>query len=197
MIDKDTVKKLTNDYLNIKCDYQQYCKLFNNTNKKEEIEYIIDNTAPQFFSFLLNYFWERMIIGISRITDPIETNGNKNITISILINVAKEENLNCKNELIKMEKECKEKVGNIRKYRSKYYSHLDLKESELKKMKVEIEEIKSSFEVIESMLNIYYEEVEDSTWSFEVGIGDDIQSILYYLRNSLIYEELKDNRKNI
>jgi hypothetical protein len=193
MTDKEYFEKLRTIIIMTKYDYLQYKTAFFGKDKTEKM-YIINKTAPDFFKSLAEYYWERMIIGISKLTDPRKSGGNNNLSIAYVVLMAEENELKCKAEIDCEYRKCLEHVRNIRRYRSKIYGHIDLDIIESGEMKVTLEEIEQSFRLIETIMNLYHKEVEDCTWIFDLAGYKDIGSLFYYLEQALIYDYMKELR---
>lgn len=61
--------------------WEQYTQLF---GESEETVHLLNQTAGLFFRVVQEGLWDSVLIGVSRLTDPAQTGGNKNLSIRSL-----------------------------------------------------------------------------------------------------------------
>ncbi|MFC1996969.1 hypothetical protein ACFLXI_05100, partial [Chloroflexota bacterium] len=99
--------------------------------------------------------------------------------------------------------ELTEKVDNaltiaapIRKLRMKVVAHKDYKVAMLEKIsleKVEIKQVDEALSAIGEVLNIIYENINGSEWSWNLISHHDADKLIYHLKIASIYTEQNDD----
>lgn len=193
----DDLDQLRLDFLWLKYDLDQYKKIFisSNPDKKE----LLIKTADAFFYHLHRYYWDRFILGISRLTDPEATRSNSNLSLSSL-----------KKYFPKLPKGQREKAetrlssiielaGKFRSRRNKTIAHRDYSSALSKTIETEklyLAEVEKVFQEIEGYLNTFISAFTASTYSWEIHSLEDASNLLFHLGESLVYEEMIDKRRD-
>ncbi|KWV16872.1 hypothetical protein ISN34_00425 [Xanthomonas translucens pv. translucens] len=100
--------------------WQQYRQLFG--SNKETVA-LLNRTASLFFKIVQDEIWDSVLLGISRMTDPPETRGKKNLTIHSLPLLVDDTAL--KNELQGLCSAALDQAAFAREHRNKRIAHQD------------------------------------------------------------------------
>ncbi|UKE51130.1 hypothetical protein KCU57_01660 [Xanthomonas translucens] len=100
--------------------WQQYRQLF---GSDEETVALLNRTAGLFFKIVQDEIWDSVLLGISRMTDPPETRGKKNLTIHSLPLLVDDAAL--KNELQGLCSAALDQAAFAREHRNKRIAHQD------------------------------------------------------------------------
>lgn len=104
--------------------HNYYDQLF--TGDEEHFR-ILNNSGSNFFYFTQKIYIEYLVLCISRLLEPSSQGKNKNLTLEMLVDLAKAENLtDLSSELEDKIEVAKNKSKEIRKYRNRVVSHEDL-----------------------------------------------------------------------
>ena len=100
-----------------------YKQLFDSSQEKIDL---INRSAPQFFGIIQQIFFVDVVLGLSRLTDPAESSGHKNLSLQLVIDEFDNSGLlelssKLDSDYEKIEQECEP----IRKWRNKKISHSD------------------------------------------------------------------------
>ena len=188
------VSILANDLIWAQYNLDQYQIIYNSNNHIKEL---LARETNQFFTQLYTMYWDSFSMTISRLTDKKVTGKNKCLSIYSLVPLA--ETYEIDEHLISMLiDKIETKVKGFRKKRNKFLAHRDLKlafsDKEFELELVYLSDLKEMFRYIGQILNIFYETIENVTWSWESGSTDDAESLLLLMRDGIIYRELKIRR---
>lgn len=100
--------------------WQQYRQLF---GSDAETVALLNRTAGLFFKIVQDEIWDSVLLGISRLTDPPETRGKKNLTINSLLPLIDDATL--KKELEELCKAALDQSKFARDHRNKRIAHQD------------------------------------------------------------------------
>ena len=100
--------------------WQQYRQLF---GSDAETVALLNRTAGLFFKIVQDEIWDSVLLGISRLTDPPETRGKKNLTIHSLLPLIEDAAL--KKELQELCKAALDQAKFARAHRNKRIAHQD------------------------------------------------------------------------
>jgi len=169
-------------------DIYQYKLIFNNDPGQMKL---LKSTAETFFSLYRHYFWRRICNNISVITDPPKSGKNKNITISIYEEKARELELSEYKIIFQNNILIREFAKPFRKVRNKIINHLDeniaLEEKELETNSIELLRVEKIYDIIRInsgyFIPIYNDlislEIKDTGGNLPYG---DAKALIKYLR---------------
>ena len=100
--------------------WEQYTQLFGDS---EETVHLLNQTAGLFFMVVQDGLWDSVLIGISRLTDPAQTGGNKNLSIRSLPYVIEDALL--KSRVSELCEHALTKAKHARDHRNKRIAHQD------------------------------------------------------------------------
>lgn len=106
-------------FLNARWD--QYRHLFGSS---KEIVDLINRHGPFFFRVVQDSLWEQTLLHIARLTDPVRTGKNENLSIHRMVELIEDEEL--KVEAGKLAEICTAKATFAREHRNKRLAHRDL-----------------------------------------------------------------------
>jgi len=180
MIDLKVLKLLSDELVSAMADLKEFKVIFIHENLD-----LLNKTAPYFFIRLREFYWNRLILAASRLTDPETSSNHKNLSIMILREFSKDlpDNLNkqIEDNITIALNESKE----IRNYRNWLISHRDLSFATLSDNDlptVYLESLEKVFSAIDISLNIFYHHIDDSHYEHTpLFITSGAQSLLYYL----------------
>lgn len=189
MLDLGFLQKLSDDLFTAMADLYEFKIIYS----ADQLE-LLNCTAPFFFVKLREYYWNRLILAISRFTDPPKSNGFENLSIKVLTEFAKE----LPEPLEKMINQNVENVLKasitIREYRNKIISHRDMTTATLTEDDIPtifVETIENIFSTIDDSLNIFYHHLDNTHVEHcPTLITHGAQSLLYYLS---VGKEIEDH----
>ena len=164
-------------------DIDQYKLIFNDSPRRIDM---LRNTADSFFYFYKEYFWRRMFIDVSRITDAPGIGKNKNLTISLYEELAQNLKLDEYDIIVKNNNEVRKLVKRFRRIRNKITAHMDMDYATGKKkfdsdpdglIKVEM-----IYNILKENNKIFQNVYEDLLpIGYEIGPTGDAQDLMRYL----------------
>lgn len=193
------IVELKNDLIWTRYYVDQYKKLFLQNEKRLDL---LNNTAPSFFINIERMFWNDMIISVARLMDPYEQGKNKNLSLEILIKIAKENNWSFESQISNLIEKAREKSKSVISHRMKQVAHRDLPTAmrEITVNQVRINEIEEALSFAEQALNVVYSNLTNSTLNWSLISGTDVDALIDYLKMGEIYKELTekefDSRKD-
>ena len=98
--------------------WDQYETLFKN---KERVD-LLNGSGGYFFRNVQDIFFERVLLGLCRLTDPAEQRGRRNLSLSTLVPLVSED---LRAELIQAIAEAKQASGFCRDWRNRLIAHND------------------------------------------------------------------------
>ncbi len=191
------VETLKDDLIWAKYDINEYAVIFGENELQKNM---LLERSGQFFFRLHQMYWDRFSISVSRFTDPHkQKNGNKNLSIYVLPELANNAGIDKSNiehqinEIIILAKA-------FRTRRSKYIAHRDFQlaldakyfGSDL----LYLRNVKEIYRIIGDLLNEFYLKIEDNQWAWDLISSTGARSLLFLIKEALIYQEMKDKRKN-
>ncbi|MCX5658083.1 MAG: hypothetical protein NTZ48_07710 [Candidatus Omnitrophica bacterium] len=192
MIDKNLLHQLSDDLSSAMTDLYEF-KIIYNVDQMD----LLNRTAPFFFLKLRDYYWNRLILAISRFTDPIKSNGFENLSIKVLTEFAKDLPEPLEQKIVKNIENVVKASGKIREYRNKIISHRDMNTAILTDDDLPIiyvETVEYIFSSIDDSLNIFYHHLENTHEEHcPTLITHGAQSLLYYLSLGNEIEEQMDS----
>ena len=111
---------LVNELYGLQTNWNEYRELF---GENEERVKLLNKTAPLSFYVIQNVLWENLMLGISKITDPPKSAGEKNLTIQSIPYFVSDNAL--KTHLSNLISEIKEASKFCRDWRNRYIAHND------------------------------------------------------------------------
>jgi len=177
-------------------DIQEYRKIFTGTDARNKI---LNKSAPNFFLIYQRYFWNNIILSITRLLDPPKMGQYTNLTIEILFDTAIKNNLSCSDELRVLINSLRDKKELLKIWRDKIIAHRDeayALKSDYKEISINLVEVEEILQEIGKCVNLVYGEHRQSTMSWRVITNASSEALLYYLREGLVYSELKKKRNN-
>lgn len=163
--------------------------------KKESRVEILNSSAPFMFYIIQNSLWENIILGICRITDPPETRGKKNITLTAMSIQIKDNEL--KKEIEFELNELNKKVEFCRDWRNRMVAHLDydlaINTQFAKPLEIATRlKIKEAIHHIHKIIKKIFIKFLDSDLSFDYIFNPGgAESLLLKLENGLRFENEK------
>lgn len=194
----EKIKKLSDDLLWAFYDLDEFKIIF--TDDPNALK-LLNDTAPTFFTKLVEYFWNRFILSISRFTDPSIQGKYENLSIDVLEEIAIQEEMSDLNQLSALVKNIKEQAIPIKEFRSKYIAHRDLGKAlltDLKQETIYIERVEKILKDVGDCINICLRFFNEPTILFgKMSNPRGARSFIYYLRQGAIYAELKEKRRDL
>ncbi len=146
---------------------------------------LLNSTAPFFFIKLREFYWNRLILAISRFTDRPKTNGYENLSIQVLTEFAKELPEPLEKQINQNVESVLKTSVSVRDYRNKFISHRDVETAKLTDHDfptIYVETIENMLSIIGDSLNIFYHHLENTHEEHcPILITHGAQSLLYYL----------------
>lgn len=172
---------------------------FNILFPEEDLQYELYNEiAPNFFSRLIELYYNYFIIKISNLLDPPKISGFDNLSLYQLVNVVKEisilESKNIKRDIdnIKLE------TNNILRVRKKIIAHNDLntKINKINLGETKFTDIESTFDKMSRVINKAFELLGEPQYSF-IWLRDlhGATGLVQSLKQSSYYKNLRTDRK--
>ena len=184
----EEVEKLKNDLIWLRHTYNQYLNLFVGNEVRIKL---INETAPHFFNDIQRLLWHHMILGVSRLTDEHKQGKNKNLSIKILLYLAKENEWSFYEELeLKVNKAIKSSET-LRNWRMKYVAHkdYDVAMNDTKALgDLKLEYVDKALTDIGRALNLVYCELNDSSWSWNLIQSQNVDVLIHHLKLATIYK---------
>lgn len=113
--------KLCNELAWLYIKWNQYVELYG--TKPTRID-LTNQAAPLFFRIVQDTLWEDTLLHIARLTDPPKSAGKDNLTILLLPNLVKHDNIST--DVTNLCKAAVEKADFCRDWRNRHIAHLDL-----------------------------------------------------------------------
>ena len=185
------VNQLKNDLIWARHYLNQYKKLFLHNQKRTDL---LNVTAPRFFRDIQMMFWDEMTVSVARLMDPHIQKANRNLSLNVLLKLAKEYEWDFENELIDLIDKSKKKSMPIIARRMKLTAHRDLPTAmgEVELDKFGIEEIEKTLDLVGQVLNLMYLNVTNETWSWNLIADHDADTLVHYLKLGVVYQEMND-----
>ncbi|GGI53301.1 AbiU2 domain-containing protein [Oxalicibacterium solurbis] len=169
--------------------WQQYQQLFGTNQGTVEL---LNRTAGLFFKITQDEIWDSVLLGISRMTDPPETRGKKNLTIHSLPALIKDPAL--KQELETLCEAALEQAAFAREHRNKRIAHQDHGYATDRAAHalngISRERVKSTLAAIGKVMNRLNLHFKDSTTLYDEFIDDSGARVL--ISKLRKFERLKD-----
>ena len=190
------VKVLANDLVWAQYTLDQY-QIIYNSNK--HIKELLIRETNQFFTQLYKMYWDSFSITIARLTDKNVNGKNKCLSIYSLLPLVKIYGID-ENIVSVLVNKIETKAKGFKTKRNKFIAHRDfklaLKDDDLDLKMIYLTDIQEIYEYMGEILNIFFETIENSTWSWKAGTTDDAESLLLIMRDGIIYRELQARRNN-
>ena len=193
MLHQEEFDQLSDDLSRALVTLYEFKVVFDDNEKQLAL---LNNTAPFFFLRLYDFYWNELIMSISRLTDRSIQGKHNNLSIYILEDFAadlpsdKKEHLRANLETISKEADL------IRKFRNKFISHRDKSVTKIlpeNRETLYVQKIEEVFSLIQDCINIFYlfynNEYEDHKPSV---VLHGSQTLLYYLDLGKTYEDIQD-----
>jgi hypothetical protein len=157
--------------------WQQYRQLFGHDAETVDL---LNRTAGLFFKIVQDELWDSVLLGISRITDPSQTGGRKNLTIQSLAPLISDGKLRA--EVLALTTTAVDQAAFAREHRNKRIAHHDhaytsgLASTSLNGVSRErVETMLSSLRAAMNRLNVYF---IDSTTFYEDFVDESGARVL-------------------
>lgn len=187
---------LYNEIIWLTFQWIEFKELFG--TKESRIE-LMNEVAPFFFFAIQKVLRENLMLGISKITDPVKSCGKRNTTINAIPMFIKDNNF--KNELEKDIKEILDYSSFCRDWRNRWIAHLDyelathkqnakpLELTTRQKLKFTIEKLQDFYHKIESK---YF----NSRTGFEfLSSHNEVIFLLHAIENGQYFSKMKHEKK--
>jgi len=162
--------------------WEQYAQLF---GESEETVQLLNQTAGLFFMVVQEGLWDSVLIGVSRLTDPAQTSGNRNLSIRSLPGLIGDKGLQgrvsdlCENALTKAKL--------ARDHRNKRIAHQDQQyffDREARPLggvsRALVNEMLQSITAVMNEINVYY---CDTTMFYDsISSGGDAAWLVHKLK---------------
>lgn len=192
----ELMKRFEHDLTIAFLDVQEFRKIFTENNTKNKI---LNKTAPNFFRSYQRYFWNNIILSITRIIDPPRSRSNYNLTIDILGKLAEDNNLSCLDEIKSIIENVREKSKKIKLWRSKIIAQRDVNyalKSNFDNLKIYLTEVEEILDSIGNCVNKVYLELKNKTIYWQPIPSNNAETLMHFLREGLIYSPIKKKRRN-
>jgi len=192
MIDRKVLQQLSEDLTAAMVDLHEFKIIY----RVDQMD-LLNKTAPFFFLKLREYYWNRLILAISRFTDPLKSIGFENLSINVLTEFAKELPEPLEHKINQNVENVLKASRTIREYRNKIISHRDMITATLTDHDfptIYVETIENIFSSIDDSLNIFYHHMDNTHEEHcPTLITHGTQSLLYYLSLGKEIEEQMDS----
>jgi hypothetical protein len=162
--------------------------------EKQRFE-ILKSTAPSLFAYLQDLMLHDMILCIARLTDPLKSKGQANLSFDSILAEIGDPSL--RTEVSDIITKIKAKAVAIRDWRNKKLAHNDLaKAIEGKPLPlIYIADLSEVLKLTSQVLNIFYTRFQDPEVAYDQCItSGDGDSLMFYLEYGLdAWEEDKGN----
>jgi len=189
------IDELKDDLVWAKHYVSQYKKLFLSSQKRLDL---LNETAPGFFRDIQNMFWDEMTVSVARLFDPHIQRANKNLSLKILLKLAKENQWSFESKLVELIDKAQKKAERVIARRMKLIAHRDLPTAmgDVKLDNVGIDEIEEAIALAGQALNVVYLNLTDATWSWDLVTGHDAGELVHYLKLAVIYNNLVEKEND-
>lgn len=183
MLHQQELDQLSDDLSNSLVNLYEFKVLFE--NNKEQLD-LLNNTAPFFFLKLYDFYWNELIMSISRLTDRSVQRKHKNLSIYILedfsTDLPPDKRYKLRTNLEGITKE----VQLVRQYRHKFISHRDIDAIKVlpeNRETLYVQKVEEIFSLIEDSINIFYRLNENTYVDHKPAlVVYGAQTLLYYLQ---------------
>lgn len=188
MDSEELISKLNDEITWAHHDFELYKKLFFGSPKTNKI---INHTANNFFFRLEIILADRCIINISKLTDPYDQRGNKNLSISLLKVIGEKEEWPFIDKINESLVRINELVLDIRKHRNKSKSHTDIKT--LKEPwtleSITLKQIEAVLLEMGKLLNSYYLQTHGYKYDWYPKSPGNVDNLLAFLEIGLEHKK--------
>ena len=180
---------LYNEIVTTQTLYNEFSFLYIESDKRMNV---MNETAPFFFFLLQKVFWEYILLGISRVTDPPKSGSKKNITIRSFPTLITD--MQIQPEIIKNVDEIINDSEFCRYWRNKWISHLDYSYNLEKEDKPGMEatplKVKNLLNKIQNLMNLIQVNFFHSTVAYDIPLSArGSNSLLYFLEKGHLFVE--------
>jgi hypothetical protein len=189
------VDELKDDLVWAKHYVNQYKKLFLHNQKRLDL---LNETAPNFFRDIQRMFWDEMTISVARLMDPHVQGSNKNLSLKILLKLAKDNQWNFESEIADLVEKARNKAESVINRRMKLIAHRDLPTAmgEVELDSIGIAEIEETLSLAGQALNVIYVELTGGAWVWDLILVHDADELMYYLKLAMIYKEKTEKEQD-
>ena len=161
----------------------------------------LNDTASDFFMRINGMYSTHFFLSISRMVDPSEQSGNKNLSLYGLLDFATEIGYPHYSELKNKVDEIKSeaKTNKITLARKKYIAHRDIKYKEISNISVEFKKIKQIFDKMVDCINNVLSFLGERKvgWSIlHINSQSGAEALLNCLKDAMIYREIQVQKKD-
>ena len=194
----EEIRKLSDDLIWAFYDLDEFKIIF--TDDPNGVR-LLNDTAPTFFTKLVEYYWNRFILSISRFTDPSKQGQFENLSIDVLEKIASQAGMPDLQQLSEKIRKIKKEAVPIKKFRSKYIAHRDLERAvitDLKQETIYLEQVEMILKDMGDCINLCLQFFKAPPILFgQMSNPRGARSLMYYLRQGAIYAELKEKRRDL
>lgn len=177
-------------------DINEYRLIYFEGNRNLDV---LNAVAGSFFNRLQNVYRVNFVLSASRFLDASRTAGKENYSLAYLLEFAQAENLPFVQELTSLVARAKDTGPNVKLVRDKILSHHAASfygKDDDHTVSLELEEIEAVLGVVAKSLNLFHKHYEGHSVSYAdtLGARNGALSLMHYLKESLVYEEMKKRR---
>lgn len=191
MLHQEELDQLSDDLSNSLVNLYEFKVLFKDN---QEQLYLLNNTAPFFFLKLYDFYWNELIMSISRLTDRSVQKNHKNLSVYILEEFSTDLPPDKRDEVLTNLERITKEVQLVRQYRHKFISHRDVDAIKVlpeNRETLYVQKIEEIFSLIEDSINIFYRLNENTYVDHKPSLViDGVQTLLYYLRLGKTLDEV-------
>jgi hypothetical protein len=179
-------KRLWNELVALADLWTQFQHLF--AGSKERVD-VLNACASWFFGLTQRLFLKEILLSISRLTDPAEQRGHRNLTIRILLEDPElagspEVRIELEEEITRLAAACKE----IREHRRKYIAHLDyavaLDDENTLLPGLAREHVSEAVESLLRIYNLHHSRIRHGHSIFDLAPNGGAEALLEALKSS-------------
>lgn len=168
--------------------WEQYVALF---GVNEQRVALMNKAGGSIFRTVQDTLWDDVLLHIARLSDPAKSMNKSNLSILHLVELVKPSDLRGKLDVLS--NECVSACQFARDWRNRRIAHRDLSlalDTSVKPLaSASRENVVTALEKIEEVLNAASAYYLDSTTFFRVSRGEDAVSLLYLVRDGLLFRE--------
>lgn len=178
--------------------WKQYLYLFGDNDRIQ----VLNGCAPWFFRTMQRVMYREIILGISRLTDPINQSQYINLVLaSMAEDPALQGDAQTKSELTALIKKVEQKAQPLRQHRMKYIAHLDeataLGTAGTKLPELETARISDIIESMQAAYNFHGSKLLDSEMQFGMNPRGSAEAIVQILASSSAWAEHQAKEKRL
>jgi hypothetical protein len=186
-------KRIWDELVWLHDSWEQYKTLFHSTERVT----LLNVCARWYFGSTQRLLLREVILGISRLTDPLEIGGRTNLVIrTLLLDPALNVREDVKNELTQAIQAAVVAAQPFRKHRHKYIAHLDhavaIGSEDEPLPGLRREEITRVVGLMEAAYNVHGSRIRDSYAMFEMNALGNVDALIAILESSTKWERWQE-----